>query len=508
LFALSGCGGGATGGSDIPKISQDPGNNGGFGSIAGQVSTLSTENTPQPGKAQIDFPPRVLVSLRQLNGAHTDSTTTNNQGIYHFDQVPNGSYEVSATTPSHTDAGVNLTNTVTNVLVDRGNPTLGVNLLLGKHLVAFTGTVKQGSQLVVGATVSVSVQAHPFDNSFSSIQIILSTTTTAGGAFTITVPDEPVDAYIFNAHSTTSAVTPDSVEHTIIPPLTPSKLQVPQFVLTTVSNPRLATLKIYAMSSTLPQPTPEASLQAALTRTAVAKIAHLPATSRFVRMRSTSQLARVSAAATAGPFMGNIENLLTWETISTGADDILGYYLYRSGTLNGTFVKIGQNPDPNNTVFSDYDPALSVNAPAFYTVASYAGNGTATGKVGVPAIATISSALPLITGLLPGASDDDSPTVAGGHATLQWAPVAGARGYVVVVYADQPPTFNSSLDTTLSGRIYDPATTVFTITNPPGVPSRTYWWSVSAYNVRVDDTHIGAATAISYSAYRKVTVTQ
>ena len=87
-------------------------------------------------------------------------------------------------------------------------------------------------------------------------------------------------------------------------------------------------------------------------------------------------------------------------------------------------------------------------------------------------------------------------------AAFTWTPVSGAQCYVVLIYTNNP-SFNDTPYNILTLGTGATSGTLNSVLSPALVPGTTDWWSVGAFNT-VDP---NAATAISYTAYQSVTVT-
>lgn len=480
LLFLAGCGGG-----EKSLTLLEPKEGSGDGSVSGTVFSLVEKKIDYPYGATVTLT-RIDDSGNPVSGFTPLVTHSTISGTYQFPGVPKGRYQLHATITSSVNANLTLSNTISGIEVRAALPTMMANILIGDptKLVAFTGKVTESGQAPTGGIVSIEVDAQPADQSLSSVAVILSTATASDGSYAFTVPNDAI-AYILAAHSDTSAI---SESPRIIPPLTEASRQV-NFTLTTITKPITTNQILYVVSSTLPAPTETASMQALTTRLAVARSLNASPARIAQLEKLASGRAQVQTRTVNAP-TGIVENDLTWDAEYLPYDDVRGYNLYRSSSQDGSYTHIGSVNDPYQTVFSDTDPSLQLNGVMYYTVTSYAAHGV-TSKPCTPQAA---KPLPQIT------VHDIPDVVTGGRATLQWDPVPGAKGYILLVF-NAPPTFNSypNVDQTRYGlRETD---TSMTITSPG-----TYWWGVSAYNTPTDGNKAMLATAISYTTYRKLVV--
>lgn len=508
LVALAGCGGGTT--TPFTPTSNDlknPVENPSLpGSIGGTVYTLANYTVNGTDKIVIDTANLAAVTLIAIDGSGNDvpswtprTTTSNTNGGYQFADVPKGVYRLEATVNGHADPSVQLSGSIPNVEVKGGLPTLMANLLLGDatKTLTFTGTVRQNGQIVSANSdtwVTIAIDAPLFSQLTSSGSVILAAKVGGDGTYSFTVPDGGTQ-YILTAHSATSQLTPLDSGTVFTPPIVSPK-QV-DLVLTNAVNPTVFPYIMDVIASTLPEPTPAASMEAAITRVAVAQLGGA-SDARIAQLKKLGTT-RSQAQTRAASLPGSVENDLIWFTnADTSADDFtLGYRVYRAASNKGPYTLIGTNNDQWLNVFADNDPALQIATPVWYTMTSFAA-GTVASK---PAQPVQSKPLPVINVTGP----SDGAVISGGSAKLMWDLVPGAKGYIVIVYDNNPPTFNAVSDTNQNtdgmGANVDHAY----ITHPG-----TYWWSVSAYDIAnpTFSTAYNESHAVSYSAYHKVVITQ
>jgi hypothetical protein len=243
------------------------------------------------------------------------------------------------------------------------------------------------------------------------------------------------------------------------------------------------TLSMDIVCSTLPAPTALASEEAMITRLAVARKFRSP---RGLIERLENQARQVRATRTTAT--GMIENDLYWQTFDD-VSTLHGFHVYRGQQSTGDFLYMGSAQDPLQWYFFDNDPALPLDAARFYTVLSY-GPG---GLVSQPAKPVV-LALPLPQITVNGPADGTTLPAAG-NAQFSWQAVPNANSYVLTIYPTKP-TYNTAL---YFEQVYAAGQTTASVWLNSGSE---FWWSVSAYN----NAEPNYATAISYSAYRKITV--
>lgn len=484
-FSLFGCGGGSTpnGKGNQPTYKllapvEDPNKN---SVISGTLFSLLDSVIDYPYNASV-----TLTGATDKGAQYADSTTSSVRGGYRFENVPPGLYTVTASAQSTRIDGLTLTATVNSVRA-RGNiPTLMVNLLLGKpdDQINFTGLITRQStgQPVAGATVTADVSGYTTDHlqggANDNVSVLISTTAGADGRYQLNIPAGG-NSYYIAAHADFSMVSEsDRMTNLLAGPKTVD------LVLTDAETPSFAPLQLDMLSSTLPAPTRAASAQAMVTRLAVARALHAPQ-DRITRLE---KLASARSADTSRAITGMVENDLYWAVLD-GDVGVRGFHVYRSTTKDGPYTLIGSVADPYILFFFDSDPALQDLDQTYYTVTSYAANG----QTSTPAGAFLAAPLPQI---IP-AGPDDGAMVAQANARVSWAPVAGAKSYLVTVYFNAAPSFN--MVPIRAPLVYKNGETSESFADlPPG----DYWWSVSAYNT-VDPNY---ATAATYSAYRKITL--
>jgi hypothetical protein len=263
--------------------------------------------------------------------------------------------------------------------------------------------------------------------------------------------------------------------------LIPGETRTVDFILRPAESPVFADLSVDHVTTTLPAPTALASQQAAMSRLALARALGAPAT-RVARLEKL--VARPATRAAAGI----VEHDLYW-TVRSSDVGVRGFHIYRGSALTGPYVHVGSTRDPYQQFFFDNDPALPTAQAAFYRVTSYAANA----KESAPSTPIFAVPLPQVAVTGPA----DNASLPRGSAQIQWQPVAGALSYVVLLYR-ATPTFNSvPVDPTV--RSADA-----TIAPLAGYWPGECWWSVAAFNS--EDPNF--ATSVSFSAFRKLTLTE
>ncbi len=468
----------------------------------GTIFTMAARTSNDPnGVVLIDEANGATVTLTGTTTSGTTitpmTTTSNYRGGYAFTGVPAGTYTVSATATSPNIAAASLSANVNGVVVQGNIATSMVNLLLGAggNLCTFSGTIIQDGKPAGGASVSADVTAYTtdFDPTASSnyeSTITLTTATNPDGSYQLLVPAGGTDYYI-DAHSTTSMVA-ESTDVTAPSATTPN---VVNLTLTDASTPLFANITLDIITTTLPAPTAQAVNQALMTRIAVANKRRAPQTvlNRLQQLRNNRSTAKRIVT-------GTVENDLYWtlsaQTGQTYLDvGVRGFNVYRALAPSSPFVLAGSDMDAYEFYYFDNDPVLSDLAPRYYTVTSFAANG----QESSPATAIAATPLPPLTGITPAANG----TVSLSSGSFSWAPVTGAQSYSVTIYSVNP-TFNDTPVAILPLN----ANSATTSTSQPLLgsgltPGNTYWWSVQAYNTADPD----YATAVSFSSYQQVTVT-
>lgn len=513
-LALAGCGGG--GGSINLKT---PVESGTIGSISGTLYSITNGSMDIPGNVQVSLAP---VTMPAGEAGWPRQTTTNVTGSYQFADVPAGTYRVRVDDAVN-GSGLHVSGEIADVVVRGGIPTLNANLVLGPpgDVVTFNGTVRENGQPAAGATVTMEITALQFPENSGAGQrsVYVTTTASAQGAYSFTVPNmrfvhpkldgngNPIttdggatvttEHYAITAHSATSGVADPMWYY---PPIPVSPVTVDPIVLSSVTKPAATSpTALYQMSVRLPAASMEASLQAAVARLAIARLTGAPAT-RIVTLQKIAdgrQSALSGATVRAASAIGVVENDLNWEDLQQSMD-VQGYHVYRSSARSGDFIRVGTSTDPYNNVFVDNDPALPLDQPMYYTVTGYAARGieskpmTPVKAQPLPALANVRSV---------DVSSEVATTTADGEIKLRWDPVAGAVGYIVMVYTKYP-SFSTMPDTVES---LSSAQTSLTFTYP-GVGGNPidYWWIVSAFNVPASQAW--AATSAAYSAFHAFTL--
>ena len=490
LGVLSGCGGvggpgGGSGTSGIPPKSTltNPTEDATKPSaIGGSIFTM----LPPPGQtpAMIDQAYQATVTLNRSDGggtyyAQTQSTV---RGGYNFANVPPGLYTVSASVQATNATSSVVSGMVINVRA-RGNiPTLMTNLLLGEATskATISGTITQNGQPAASAVVSVDIKGYtPYylEGTTDTVSVILSSTTDATGKYTFTVPTGALEYYIA-AHNDTSAVSEMSAP---ITSLSPGQQQQVDLSLPAATAPTFTTITLDLLSCTLPNMSAGAASQALITRLAVAR-SRRAAPQRIARLVSRARA--LSASATPANL---IENDLYW-TLPSGGTEVSGYNVYRGLAASGPFTMVGAALDPYMFFFYDNDPGLQVGIPEYYTVCSFAADGTSS-QAAVPILAN-----PLPQVVVNGPADGAIVPVK--SAVVSWTAVPGAQSYLVTKF-NALPTFN--ILPVGASVTHTAADTAETLT---GLAPGDYWWSVSAY----DTADPNLAHAAAFTAYRKITL--
>ncbi len=493
VLGLAGCGGagsGSTGSTGTPPVQtpvtvqmplEDPAKP---TSIGGTVFTLSGQMIDQAYNAEIQ-----LTGQTDAGSTYVAKTYSHIRGGYEFDNIPAGTYTLSAQVVSPYDATLVLAATISGVRA-RGNiPALMTNLLLGPtgNTVQFHGYVTQDNAPAANCIVSVDVSAYTTQYATGDwqdkVSLILSTNADSTGHYVIVVPTGGTDYYVA-AHSDTSMVA-NSTDMTDIAAVDARALD---FTLVDATTPSFAGISSDIVSTTLPPATsPDVVAKVRVTQLATARALHAPA-SRIARLEKLAAAPpRTRAAATPLPVL---EDDLYW-TLDTTDVGVRGFNVYRSSTRNGTYTCIGSCTDPYLLFFFDNDPGLQIGQTYYYAIASYAANGQVSKPslpIGVTSLNSFAASGPANNAVLKQSA-----------AVVTWPALPGAVSYMVLVFnGTQPPTFNAS-----------PANepTILTATavsqSLAALQPGDYWWTVSAYNTS-DPNY---ATAASYSEYRHLTIT-
>lgn len=481
LVAITGCGGGGTSnGIDIRYPGGDPTKD---GSISGTVAALVDGG--------ISFPALATVSLERLVGgtyvsAGIADVQSSINGGYQFSDIPAGTYRVTATV-APPNAATTLTNAVAGVAVTGGRPTLMADVLVGdpNAMVTFTGLVTNQSAPIAGATVCFSIAGN------NDKEIVISTTTDANGRYTLPIPNNGT-SYIISAYgSNTRVYVSDPIQATT------GTQTVPDIQLETTNAPGFISPVAYVMATTLPAPTFKGYEDAATTKLAIARAANA-SPSRLAALEAQATTKDVTRSMATGSIL---ENEVIALSTSYDPLDTYGYKVFRATRQNGTFDYIGETRDGTQVLFTDNDPTLSFDTPAWYTLAAYTANGVMS-KAAPPVQAT---PLPSIEVTGDGNTDGTADVVTG-NATLSWKGVNGARSYVVLIYTEHPGV-NVTENSTLSPYAMPASKNSVTISQ-----KGTFWWSVTAYNLACNTNNpkdlafTFEATAAAYSQFYKVTV--
>ncbi|MHB9025212.1 MAG: hypothetical protein ACYC7E_13750 [Armatimonadota bacterium] len=476
LLVLMGCGGGGT-----PVVYQEPTENPALpGAIGG---TLFTMDNGMLGEAQ-----DAVVSLYEMaDDPETDpalaATRSIYRGGYHFDNVPAGDYQLTATV---TTASGELTGAVSGVRVRGGLPTLMVNILLGRadNMATFTGQVYTLNGLthvgVPAATVTAEVNGNtPTSGPRSAF---FSSTADGDGNYTLILPAGALHYYIA-AHSGTSMVTASE----IITGVSAGQTVTRDLQLNAAEPPVFAALQFTDyFATTLPEPGAEASQQALLARIAVTR-ARRASAERLNRLLELAQRTRATAATRAAG--GFVEYDLEWTILS---DDVgvQGFHVYRANAVAGPFTRIGSTQDPYEMYYYDTDPVLVPGAQAYYSVKSYAANGVAS----APMTPLLLRSMPIFTVQGP----DDDATIPPASVLLTWTPVSMGLSYVVLIFENEP------VNATVAPSQVITLPSTATSYSLASLDNGEYWWAVAAYN----NPNPEIASAGAFTPFKKVTVAQ
>ncbi|MHB9130928.1 MAG: hypothetical protein ACYDBB_07535 [Armatimonadota bacterium] len=483
LVMLAGCGGG--GGGDTPIIpptqNVDPSKP---TAIGGVLWTLDGKMLDSPYNAEITL---TGTPDDPLNGTSvTRKIATTLLGSYHFDNLPQGTYTLSATVQGAKNPDIVLSGTLQGIRALGNFPNLMVNLLLGSadKMATISGTITQNDAPRAAASVTLAVKAYSIDYlqngaASDSMWIYLNTTTGTDGKYAYQVPADAL-AFVISVHSDTSAVN----DSNNITDLTAGETRTVDMTLIDAPSSSFVPIVLDVISNTLPEPTVLASQRALMTQIALAKAKHAPA-ARLARLQRLAQRQYISRS-----IGGMVDNNLLWDV--NGQDQgVQGYYVYRATAATGPFEYIGGTNDLYFMTFFDNSPSLNQWDRVYYKVACYAANG----KISAPSDSVTAQPLPAISLISPA----NNATVTSANARIRWQAVPDAKWYTVTVY-DHEPTFNIT-----EVRYHDVAADTFSTEFSQSIstlPSGTYWWSVSAYNT--EDTNY--ATAISSSDYQVLTI--
>ena len=457
----------------------------------------------------------------------TRTTTTKNDSIYSFNDLPNGTYNITA---SFLLNGVTYSGELKDIVVRGGLTTSMSNFMIfdrtPDNVITFQGKITdaKGSSLK-DATVNLEVGIPRYNGSEADVDhyrdnhenygancscyeaMITTVRTDSNGNYAFTAPlDDGSTFYFVSARYKTSMVSVVQVE-------TPGKSNTNNISLTDYEELEMPmqqisylcayTLKsdeivLSSRSSSSGNATDSSQLLATYAKANKIKGQNMDTVNKVVEKRKSANVSTpiISGSRAGSDHFVEVDLMWDWVTNNGSLDNVYGYNIYRGSSADANFYKVGQIQDAYFMVFYDVDPSLKVNTPVYYTVTSfgaYSKESFSSAVVKAEAMGTISITCP--------------SALTAGNSTLTWNLVQGAKSYTVLVYkSDELPSLNPDYTNSFIAGSAQYETNLLGdnwIVGEKLTPG-TYWVAVAASNETPASGKL--PYQISYSGFRKITI--